>query len=117
VTAAVGTATATASIAVKAAPLRVTSIAYRLTSGRLAVTTTVANAATGAPVAGASLSLAINRGSALYASGSGTTGSDGRLTLTTSSRVPSGCYRTAVKTVTAQGFAWDGITPANQYCR
>jgi hypothetical protein len=117
VTVAAGAATASATITVKASPLQVTSIAYRLTNGRLAVTTTVANAATGAPVPGASVSLAINRGSSFYASGSGTTGSDGRLTVTTSSRVPSGCYRTAMKSVTAPGFAWDGVTPANQYCR
>jgi hypothetical protein len=117
VIATVGSSTATASITVKVAPLRVASIAYRLTDGRLAVTTLVVDAATGAPVGGAAASLAIYRNSSLYASGSGTTGSDGRLTVTTSSKVPAGCYRTTLKSVTAYGFAWDGVTPANQFCR
>jgi hypothetical protein len=116
-TATSGTATATASNAIRATPVRVSSVAYGLSGGRLYVTVTAVNALTGARVPGAAISLAIYHGTALYTSGSGTTGSTGQLTLLTSFKAPSGCYRTTLKSVSATGYAWDGVTPANQYCR
>ena len=78
---------------------------------------TAVNAATGTAVAGANVSLAVYVGSTLFAQGSGATGADGRLTLTSYSKAYSGCYKTTVRSVTASGYSWDGVTPPNQYCR
>jgi hypothetical protein len=117
IAAAVGGVSASASISVVAPKARVSSIAYRLDAyGRLLVTVTVLDAGAGTPLAGANVSLVLYRNSAAFASGSGLTGSTGTLTLRTSS-TPSGCYRTTIRSVSLSGYAWDGTTPANGYCR
>jgi hypothetical protein len=115
---ATGNVTAAASIAVKAPVVRASSIVYRLdTNGRLIVTVTTSNVTAGAAVAGANVSLAIYAGSTLFAQGTGTTGADGRLTLTSASKAYTGCYKTTLRSVTATNYNWDGVTPPNQYCR
>jgi serine protease len=46
----------------------------------------------------------------------GATGSDGTVTFTLISH-GSGCYSTEVTSVEVTGLTWDGITPANSYCK
>jgi hypothetical protein len=117
ITAAVGGVSASASLSVVAPKAHVSSIAYRLdVYGRLLVTVTVVDGGTGTPLAGANVSLVLYRNSVAFASGSGVTGSAGTLTLRTSS-TPAGCYRTTIRSVSLSGYAWDGTTPANGYCR
>jgi hypothetical protein len=116
VTATIGTASASAAVTVTVPKVRVTSIAYEVSYGRLRITFTV-RSGSGGPVAGANLAFAVTRNGGLYASGSAVTESTGTATVTISSALPSGCYVTAMKSVFASGFAWDGVTPANGYCR
>ena len=49
-----------------------------------------------------------------YASGTGTTGTNGTVTFSLKN-APSGHYETTVTNVTAAGLTWDGVTPANEY--
>jgi hypothetical protein len=110
-----GTLTASAAVSVTAPRLRVSSITYtRSSTGRLTITVKTVDPS-GRGVSGVSVALRVTRGSNLLASGTWTTGTGGKLTLTTSSRA-SGCYRTAVTGLTASGYAWDGVTPSNGAC-
>ena len=70
----------------------------------------------GNAVAGATVSISLNRNGSLYASATGTTGADGRVTFR-ATNAPSGCYTTTVTNVSAQGLTWDGVTPANSFCK
>lgn len=47
---------------------------------------------------------------------SGTTGADGTVTFSRKN-APSGCYSSTVTEMIAQGLSWDGVTPANQFCK
>jgi hypothetical protein len=68
-------------------------------------------------VAGASVSVDIYyEGVVLYASGTGTTGTNGTVTFKLVN-ASSGCYSTTVTNVTAAGLTWDGATPANSFCK
>jgi len=71
---------------------------------------------TGQPVAGASVSIDLFLDSLLITSFSGTTVADGSVTFTRKNAV-FGCYTNTVTDVTAQGLIWDGVTPANQFCK
>ena len=70
----------------------------------------------GNPVAGASVSVQLNLGSSAYGSGSGTTGTGGTVSFN-ATNTSSGCYTTTVTSVTAAGLPWDGLTPANGFCK
>ncbi len=61
---------------------------------------------------GASVSIDLFRDGSLVASRPGTTGTDGAVTFSLKN-APSGCYTTTVTDVTADGYTWDGLTPAN----
>ncbi|MDX6510753.1 MAG: hypothetical protein QOE36_257 [Gaiellaceae bacterium] len=117
VVATVGTVTARAPVAVVAPKARVSSIVYALSSGRLVLTLTVLNASTGKPVAGAAVWFAVWRDTSGYFAASRTTGADGKATYVTASPIPTGCYTTKVTQLTATEVVWDGVTPANRFCR
>ena len=68
----------------------------------------------GYPVADASVSIDTYRDESFYATGTGTTGTDGTLTYKLRN-APSGTYTTTVIDVTAAGLTWDGLTPDNGY--
>jgi hypothetical protein len=117
VTASVGSVTGQAIVTVTAPKLRVSSIAYGLSYGRLVVGFTVVRSADGTPVPSATVSLAVSRNGYAWASGTAVTGWSGTATVTSSTQAWSGCYATTVTNVTGSGLAWDGVTPANSYCR
>ncbi len=107
-----------ATLVVATAPttMTVSSIVYS-TSGphhaNLNVTLTVVDNV-GNPVANASVSVTLNLNGSAYASGTGTTASNGQLTLQLR-RAPAGTYSTVVTALTATGLTWDGNYPANSY--
>jgi len=68
------------------------------------------------PVGGASVSIDLSRDSSLIASGTGTTATDGTVTFSLKN-ASDGCYTTEVANVNATGLAWDGVTPANGFCK
>ena len=70
----------------------------------------------GNQVSGASVSIDLFRDGSLVGSGTGTTGTDGTVTFTLKNAA-SGCYTTTVTDVTAAGLTWDGVTPANEFCK
>ncbi len=100
--------------------MTVSAIDYATSGGKandrhLSVTVTVVDDA-GKPVDAASVAIELSKDGSLYGSGSGTTGSDGKVTFTTKN-APSGCYSTAVIAVTKSGYTWDDAYPANQFCK
>ncbi len=116
VTATIGGVSASANVAVTTPVVRVSSIRYATSNGRLVVTFTATDASTGAAVPGVAVSFTIKRNSYAWVSGSGTTGSGGSFSVSTPT-APSGCYTTALRSVTTSGFAWDGVTPSNGFCK
>jgi hypothetical protein len=70
----------------------------------------------GQGVSSVSVALRIYRGSSVYTSGTWKTGAGGKVAITASSKAPSGCYKTAITSVTLQGYAWDNVTPSNGIC-
>ncbi len=107
---------ASAAVAVVPPQVHIASLADSAANGRLVVKLG-AQDGTGAAVAGAAVSLVVRRGSTTFATLSGTTATDGSLKLTSAKKLSKGCYRATVKSVTAAGLTWDGLTPANQLCR
>ena len=102
------------------ATVSVSSITYATEGGRnsdrhLLITVALEDDA-GNPVGGASVSIDVYRYSALYGSGTGTTGTDGTVTFKLTN-APSGTYTTTVTDVTATGLTWDGATPPNSYAK
>jgi hypothetical protein len=91
--------------------VRVPSIAYATSWGRLGITFTSSPA-----LAGTTISFTLYRNGYAYASGTGTTATDGTLTTWTGG-TPAGCYTTALGSVTAPGYSWDAVTPANGFCK
>ncbi|MBI4042010.1 MAG: S8 family peptidase [Deltaproteobacteria bacterium] len=70
----------------------------------------------GNPVAGASVSITLKHDSGESWSGTGTTGTNGTVIFSLKN-APAGCYETTVTDVTAEGLTWDGVTPANGFCK
>jgi len=70
----------------------------------------------GSPVGGASVSISVNLNGSRYTSGTGTTGTDGKVTFKLNA-APSGTYTTTVTGVSATGLIWDGTTPLNSYTK
>lgn len=68
---------------------------------------------TGNPVAGATVSVTITGTDGSSASGSGTTGSSGTVTFKLSRTTTGTKYTLTVKSVTANGYRWDGSQPGN----
>lgn len=110
-----GTVTAGAAVTVTSPALKVSSIAYTRSNGKLTTTISVVSS-TGQGVSGVTVALRIYRGSSIYTSGTWKTSTGGKLSITTSSKASSGCYKTTLTSVTLQGYAWDGVTPSNGIC-
>lgn len=70
----------------------------------------------GLPVSGASVSIDLNLGGTLYATGTGSTGAGGSVTFK-ATNAPAGCYDTLVTDVTAAGLVWDDVSPANEFAK
>ena len=109
----VGTVTEPAEVSVQ-------SVTYSTTGGKnsdkhLRITVALLDDLGGA-VAGASVSIQLNLGGSQYASGTGTTGTDGTVTFIRRG-APCGTYDTVVTTVSATGLSWVGGTPANSYTK
>ena len=118
VTATAGLVTATASVAVVTTPtVRVASVTYTSSPffGILQVTVSLVNGS-GSPVAGANVAVTLNRNGVPYATGTATTGSNGKATIT-ALFTPAGCYTSTVTKVTVSGYTWNGVTPPNQVCK
>jgi hypothetical protein len=69
----------------------------------------------GSPVAGASVSMELDKDTYLYSTATGTTGTDGTVTFT-ANNFPNGTYATTVTGVQAAGLTWSpDTTPTNSY--
>ena len=98
----------------------VNSISYATSGGKnsdkhLSVTAAVVDNL-GSPVMSASVSITLSHDSGTSWNGTGTTGTNGTITFTLKN-APSGCYKTAVTNVVAEGLTWDGLTPTNGICK
>jgi hypothetical protein len=118
ITAALGsnaaTLSASAALHVTAGRLRIGSITYR-GKGVALVTVRTLDVA-GRPISHASVSALVRRNGKPQVTARATTGAGGRAVF----RVPvrkGGCFTTRITKVSAAGFAWDGRTPPNRYCR
>ncbi|MBM2826655.1 MAG: peptidase and subtilisin kexin sedolisin [Dehalococcoidia bacterium] len=103
-----------------ATTVKVNSVTYVTQGGKnndrhLLVTVALVNNL-GNPVSGASVAIDLFRNSSKIASVTGTTGADGKVTFTLKN-ASSGCYTTNVTSVAAAGLTWDGVTPANNFCK
>ena len=70
----------------------------------------------GQAVSGASVSIDLFRDGSFAGADTGTTGTDGTVTFSLKN-AKSGCYTTTVTDVTADSLKWDGVTPANEFCK
>jgi hypothetical protein len=93
----------------------VSSITYSLSTNRRTLTVRVnVRNAVGAAISGASVSVSIARNGAGIGTGTGTTSSTGVAQFSVS-RPSSGTYVTTVTKLSASGYTWDGVTPANSF--
>ena len=104
----------------QATTVSVSSITYAAEGGRnndkhLLITVALVDDL-GNPVSGASVSIDLSRDGSPVGSGTSTTGSDGTVTFSLKNARP-GCYTTTITNVTASGLTWDGVTPANEFCK
>jgi PKD repeat protein len=70
----------------------------------------------GAAIGGATVRADLYRGSTLAKSFLGTSNLDGTLTFQ-HRNAGTGCFSTVVTSVSSTGHEWDGLSPANSYCR
>ena len=110
-----GAISAGAVVRVMPGRLRIGSIRYRGRKGALLVTATAVDAA-GRPLSRAVVSIVVRRNGRSHLSARGATGAAGRTVFRVAAR-RGGCFTTIVRRVSAAGFAWDGRTPRNRYCR
>jgi hypothetical protein len=111
VTATAGGVTGSASVTVSGGA-RVASVSYVRISGGFRMTMRVVDGA-GRAIAGTTVGYRIRRNGVIYATRTGITAWDG--TVSPALSVPSGCYTTAVTSLSVSG--WDGITPPNSFCK
>jgi hypothetical protein len=109
------TITASASVSVTPGRLRIGSIRYRIRKSTVLVTATTVDVA-GRPVPRAVVTVLVRRDGRRYFSGRRATGAAGRSVYGMPVR-RGGCFTTSIRRVSAVGFAWDGRTPRNRYCR
>jgi hypothetical protein len=107
--------TASAPITVAPGVLRVAGVRYGIGAGKTLLVTVSLVDARGRPVSNAYVSLLVRRRGYPFATGRGTTLPTGRKTIRV--RHKPGCYRTTVVRANANGYRWDGKTPANRFCR
>ena len=106
---------AAASVSVTPGRLRIGSIRYRSRKKTVLVTVSAVDAA-GKPVSLAVVSVLVRRDGRDYFSARAATAAAGRTVY----RVPAqrgGCFTTTIRTVSAAGFAWNGRTPRNRFCK
>lgn len=120
-----GGLSSTDSVVITAAPapsepttVSVKSISYRTEGGRnqdkhLLITVALIDDLDN-PIAGASVSIDVDRDGSDYGSDTGTTGTSGTVTFQTNN-APSGTYTTTVTDVIAGGLTWDDDTPDNSF--
>jgi len=70
-----------------------------------------------APLAGAIVSVTVNRAGVLYANASGTTAANGQVVFTLMNAADGGPYVTTVNSVSASGYTWNGVTPPNSFMK
>jgi hypothetical protein len=110
-----GAITGAAQVRVTPGPLRIASIGYT-SRGRWLLVSLRAVDAAGKSVSRAAVYLALRRDGRSYLTKRAVTGPAGRTTF----RVPArggGCFTSAIRRVSAAGFAWNGRTPRNRFCR
>ena len=114
VTAASGTVSSNARITVTAATLRIGPIAFQAGKRSLRI---VLSAVDGArrPVSATSVGIVVRLNDARYFTGRARTGAAGKVGF----RMPigSGCFTVTVTRASAPGFAWNGKSPRNRFCR
>jgi hypothetical protein len=113
-----GPLTSAADVTVLPEPrMRVTRVRYLTVGSFHRVTVSVLDRA-GRAVRDASVTAALYRNGAWYASLQGVTGGNGRVTFVRRARATrAGCYTTRVRRVTATGYVWDRGTPSNRFCK
>lgn len=114
VTATSGTVSSSARITVRAATLRIGPVAFQAGKRSLRV---IVSAVDGArrPVSATSVGVVVRLDDARYFTGRARTGAGGKVGF----RMPigSGCFTVTVTRASAQGFAWNGKSPRNRFCR
>jgi hypothetical protein len=113
VTAAAGALTASSSVVVRPATLRLASVTFRRTSRGVQVTVAAVDGAR-RPVSQATLTLVARLDDRRVARGRAVTGAAGKGRLL----VPNGtgCYTVSVTRAVAAGFVWNARTPRNRFC-
>lgn len=71
----------------------------------------------GAAVAGAVVAADLYRNGSIVSSSTSTSDSSGSALLFDEKSIAAGCYDVVITNITAGGLTFDGITPANQYCK
>ena len=107
-------ASPTQTYCVSTLPARVGSISYGRKNRHLHVGVHIIDDSGHAIVA--RVSFVVMKGKARYASASGRTKANGWFALTAGKKLAKGCYHTAVTSVRASHFKWDGVTGSNNYC-
>jgi hypothetical protein len=110
-----GAITASARVRVTRGRLRIGWILYR-NQGDVVLVNVRAVDEAGKSVSRAFISVSVKRDGRRHVSARALTGAGGRVFY----RVPArrgGCFTTTIRRVSAAGFAWDGRTPRNRFCR
>ncbi len=114
VTATSGTVSSTSRITVRAATLHIGPVAFQAGTRSLRI---VLSAVDGArrPVSATSVGIVVRLNEARYFSGRARTGAAGKVGF----RMPiaPGCFTVTVTRASAPGFAWNGKSPRNRFCR
>jgi hypothetical protein len=100
--------------------MHVTSLTYSLNGGpksnrNLTITVPVVDG-TGAPVAGAAVSVVVKRNGTILSTGTAPTNVAGNA-LFELKNCPSGTYQTQITAVNKSGVTWDNVTPPNQFSK
>jgi hypothetical protein len=117
VTATLANQTVSTSVGVTVTPgrLEVGSIRYERRNRALYVTATAVDVS-GKPISRALVAVLVKRDGRRFYTARGATGPAGK-TVFRVSAAAGRCFTTTVRRVSAAGFAWDGRTPRNRYCR
>ena len=114
VTARSGTVSSTSRITVRAATLHIGPVAFQAGKRSLRI---VLSAVDGArrPVSATSVGIVVRLNEARYFTGRARTGAAGKVGF----RMPiaPGCFTVTVTRASAPGFAWNGKSPRNRFCR
>jgi hypothetical protein len=109
-----GALTASASVTVRPATLRIGAVTFRGTSRGIQVTLGAVDGAR-RPVSRAALTIVARVGERQVARARVVTGAAGKARVLVPPRA--GCYTISVTRVVAAGFTWNGRTPRNRFCR